>query len=676
MFRNFGRWLHAVTKQYHLIRLFILVGLSVFLIISVWGTFKAKTANVYNLKSSLQTTTDIIDANGSKAGSLYSQKGTFVKLDHISKDMQNAVIVTEDRTFWTNYGFSIKGYGRAFLGILLHRQIVGGGSTLTQQLVKNSLLNQKQKLQRKVEEFFLAVEINRIYSKSDILSMYLNNSYFGNGIWGVQDAAKRYFDVNASQLDAAQAATLAAMLRNPSYYDPIHHPDHSKARRNLIVQLMVQNQKISSESGQLAKSQPVEITNGYNYLDSYRYPSYFDAVISEAESRYHLSESELLNKGYKIYTSLDTQIQQQMQGALQQDELFPASNADGTKAQVASIAINPTDGGVMAVMGGRDQNAFRSFNRATQMRRQPGSTIKPLAVYTPAVEAGYKLDTELPNKITSFGKDNYTPKNADDTYSDKIPMYKALANSENIPAVSVLDKIGINKGVSSLENFGIKVAPGDQNLALALGGLERGVTPYQIARAYTAFANEGKIVQTHFIRKIVDAQGVLIAANRKKSPKPIMSKKTAETMTSMMLGVYTQGTGQAAQPANYQIAGKTGSTEVPRSYGIGTKDQWMVAYTPDIVVSTWLGYDKTDAGHFLQGRTEQAITPVFKTEMTNILQYTKDSSFGVKDANQIMSQNSAKHHASGFLGNLQDQLDDARKNVTQWYNQIKGIFPH
>ncbi|UQS82626.1 PBP1A family penicillin-binding protein [Bombilactobacillus folatiphilus] len=674
--------IHYFTKRFHILRWLLLIFLSCFLVFSAVLTFKAKTANVNHLKASLQTTTTIIDKNNQKAGSLYSQKGTYVSLDRISKNMQNAVIATEDRTFWTNHGFSLKGYARSFLNLLLYHQIMGGGSTLTQQLAKNALLTQKQTFTRKAEEFFLAVEINRVYSKHDILSMYLNNAYFGNGVWGVQDAAKKYFAENAEDLTPSQAATLAAMLRNPSFYDPYRHPDNSKSRRNLILNLMVQTRSLTTPQAKAEQKTAVRLQDGYQKQNGYRYPSYFDAVISEAESRYHLSEDQILNKGYKIYTSLDPTIQQKMQTSFDRDWLFPRSNSDATYAQGASIAIDPQSGGVSAVVGGRGQHVFRELNRATQTKRQPGSTMKPLAVYTPAIENGYQIDSMLPNQVTSFGKNHYTPTNADGSYTQELPLYQALSKSENVPAVALLDKIGVKKGVASVENFGIKVAKSDQNLALALGGLQTGVTPYQMARAYTAFANNGRLANTHFITKIVDATGAVVGQNDQTNSRPIMSKKTAQTMTSLLLNVFNQGTGATAKPTGYQVAGKTGSTEVPQDYGNGTKDQWIVGYTPDIVVATWVGFDKTDRQHFIPGSNEQGVAPLFKNEMANILPETKQTSFKVDDASTIVQrkkQTSPGKWTHNFSGNLRQKVEDtinnfnnAKQNVSQWYNQIKG----
>ncbi|EFO70717.1 transglycosylase [Lactobacillus iners LactinV 01V1-a] len=223
------------------------------LVVSTYYTIKVKTSNIATLKASLSTTTTIYDADNHQAGSLYAQKGSFVELSDISPNIQNAVISTEDRTFYKNPGFSIKGMVRALLMSMLHRGIVGGGSTLTQQLAKNALLTQKQTISRKIEELFFAIEINHVYSKRDILTMYLNNAYFGNGVWGVQDASKRYFGKNASELNISEAATLAGMLKSPSYYNPIDHMQNALNRRNTVVNLMLQNKKITKSEADNAQ---------------------------------------------------------------------------------------------------------------------------------------------------------------------------------------------------------------------------------------------------------------------------------------------------------------------------------------------------------------------------------------------------------------------------------------
>ena len=662
-------------KRFQITRWIILLVLTAILVLSSFWTYKAKTSNVQNLQSSLQTKTTVLDKDGDDAGELYANKGTYVSYDKISKNIQNAVISTEDRTFWTNPGFSIKGYARAALGYLIHHGISGGGSTLTQQLAKNSLLTQKQTLSRKGEELFLSIEINHVYSKKEILTMYLNNAYFGNGVWGVQDASEKYFGKNASELNPAEGAVLAGILKAPNNYNPIDSMSNSKARRNLVLDLMVENKKLTSSQATYYKNTPIYLNDNYAESSSYKYPYFFDAVISEAVNKYGLKEDDILNKGYKIYTTLDQKMQANMQDSFSNSYLFPANASDGTKIQGASIALDPKTGGVLAVIGGRGDHTFRGYNRATQMQQQPGSTIKPLAVYTPAIENGYSYDSELPDEITSFGKNKYTPTNADGLYQKSIPMYKALIQSENVPAVALLDKIGVKKGVSSVENFGIKIHKNDQNLALALGGLENGVSPMQMARAYTAFANEGKLANTHFITKIVDSTGTVIVDNTNNSTKQIISKNTAKEMTSMMLGVYNEGTGKAAKPSGYQIAGKTGSTEVPRSWGYdGTKDQWMIGYTPDVVVASWIGFDKTDQNHFIPGTSENGLAYLFKDEMENILPETKGTDFGVKDAANLAQADKDDSGNKDITKSIEDGVNNVKNKATEWYNDIKNFF--
>ena len=662
-------------KRFQITRWIILVVMIMILVLSGYWTYKAKTSNVSDLQSSLQTKTTIIDKDGDDAGQLYASKGTYVSYDKISKNIQNAVISTEDRTFWTNPGFSIKGYIRAAIGYVIHHGITGGGSTLTQQLAKNSLLTQKQTLSRKGEELFLSIEINQVYSKKQILTMYLNNAYFGNGVWGVQDASEKYFGKNASELNPAEGAVLAAILKAPNYYNPIDSMKNSLARRNLVLGLMVDNNKLSASQASYYKNTSINLNDNYEVSSSYKYPYFFDAVIAEAVNKYGLKEDDILNKGYKIYTTLDQEMQSSMQKTFDNNYLFPANAADGTKVQGASVAVDPKNGGVLAVIGGRGEHTFRGWNRATQLARQPGSTIKPLAVYTPAIENGYSYDSELPNQITSFGKNKYSPTNADGIYSDTIPMYKALYQSENVPAVALLDKIGVKKGVDSVENFGIKVHKSDQNLALALGGLEYGVSPLQMARAYTAFANEGKLASTHFITKIVDSTGTVVVDNSNSSTKQIISKSTAKEMTSMMLGVYNEGTGKYAKPSGYQIAGKTGSTEVPQSWGYaGTKDQWMIGYTPDVVVASWMGFDKSDQNHFLTSANENGMSTLFKNEMSSILPETKQTSFGVKDATTLANATDTDDDDNDISKSIQDGVNNIKNKATEWYNDIKNFF--
>ncbi len=666
-----------IDHRFFIGRWIILILLTIILLTCTYYTIKVKTSNISNLKASLSTTTTIYDYKGKKAGSLYSQKGSFVEYDKISPNIVNAVVSTEDRTFWKNPGFSIKGMARAALGLVIHHgQISGGGSTLTQQLAKNSLLTQQQTFSRKLEELFFAIEINHVYSKKDIITMYLNNAYFGNGVWGVKDASRRYFGKNANQVSVGEAATIAGMLKNPSGFNPIDHMTNALARRNTVLDLMVKNNKLSSQEANSVAKTGFNLQNTFKNKNGYRYPYFFDAVVDEAISKYGLKEEDVMNKGLKIYTTLNPNYQQSLQDKFEQSWLFPQNATDSTQVQGASVAIDPSTGAVRAVVGGRGKHVFRGYNRATQMKRQPGSSIKPLAVYSPALQAGYHYDSELSNKLQKFGKNHYEPHNVDNEYSNKIPMYQALAVSKNVPAVWLLDKIGVQKGVQSVENFGINVPKSDQNLALALGGLSTGVSPLQMARAYSAFANNGNLPNnSYFITKITDASGRVLAQNNNSGTHRIISENTAKEMTTMLLGVFRNGTAQSAQPKGFQVAGKTGSTEVPNSYGFGTKDQWIVGYTPDIVLATWVGFDRTNREHYMQGVSETGITRLYKAEMEGILPYTAKTQFKEEAPTQIIKQNGSNSDWTNGLGDkLEKGIGSAGEKINEWYNSVKDLF--
>ncbi|UNL42498.1 PBP1A family penicillin-binding protein [Ligilactobacillus agilis] len=659
-----GSFIKRKWYRYQLTRWLIVIFLSLAVVSSAYLTFIAKTTDVKGLKATLKQATQIYDVDGDKAGYLYAQKGTWVSLKQISPNVTNAVLSTEDRNFYKEYGFSLTGIGRAGLLYVKNKLtgqsgISGGGSTITQQLVKNAFLSQEQTFSRKAKELFLAVQVENDYSKKEILTMYLNNAYFGNGVWGVQDAAKRYFNVNASELSVPQAATLAGMLKSPSAYNPADHPQAARQRRNVVLGLMAANGKLSQSQLSQYQASAMVVSNGYDYVSGYKYPYYFDAVIAEAIDDYGLSETEIMNKGYKIYTSLDQNYQTQMQTAFANSSLFPYNASDGTKAQGASIAINPQTGGVAALVGGRaGSHVFRGYNRATQLKRSPGSAIKPLAVYTPALQNGYYYDSQVKDTLKSYGTNKYTPKNWNGVYSGELPLYEALALSKNTSAVWLLNKIGIQKGYASVKRFGIPLSKSDNNLSLALGGMKEGVSPYEMAAAYTAFANQGVKYQPHLIRKIVDSSGKVIVDNSKVDSKRIISKKIANEMTSMMIDVYKMGTGTSAKPYGFTIAGKTGSTESAQRIDGEDNDHWYIGYTPDVVVATWVGFDSSK--YSLQNQGLRAGAGLFKTEMEGILPYTPQTKFDVSAASTMVNSKAASSSSSGQVWS---KLEDAGKDI-------------
>ena len=670
-----------ITHRYQLLRWLVVVFLALFLTVSIYMTYLAKTMDVQDLRSSLKRPTIIYDRNDQQAGEFSGQKGSYVNLKQISPNLPNAILSTEDHNFYHEHGFSARGFGRAFLLMiknkLLHRDYIsGGGSTLTQQLVKNTYLSQEQTFNRKLKELFMSIQVANVYPKNEILTMYMNKSYFGNGVYGVQDASERYFGLPAKQLPVADAAVLAGMLTSPGTFDPISHPHLARQRRNMVLNLMVQNHKLSASQARQDESQPIQIKNNYIYQNHYRYPYYFDSVINEAIHRYGLTESDIMNRGYRIYTSLNQSQQSNLQQNFKNPNNFPHNAADGTKVQAASIAMNPKTGGVTAVVGGRGRHVFRGYDRATQMKRQPGSAIKPLAVYTPALEDGYSYDSSLVNRPKSYH--GYTPRNYNNVYTGKIPMYKALAQSMNAPTVWLLNKIGINKGYDSVRKFGLPVISRDKNLALGLGGLSRGVSPQTMASAYTAFANGGERTAPHYIRKITNASGKVIVDNSTPSSHQVMSPSTAKQMTSMMLGVFDDGTGVDAKPDGYQVAGKTGSTEADNTGDSdATRDKWIVGYTPNVVLATWEGFDNTNRTHHLENLSGTGIGPLFKNEMQSIIPTTKETKFDVQNAQSLARNGGSarlKRGLSQFTADFNQGFRSVKSSTHHLINEAKRLF--
>ena len=650
-------------RRYHLTKIVIILGLSAGLIVGTYLFAIAKSTNVNDLQNALKTRTLIFDREEKEAGALSGQKGTYVELTDISKDLQNAVVATEDRSFYKNDGIN---YGRFFLAILTAGRS-GGGSTITQQLAKNAYLSQDQTVERKAKEFFLALELTKKYSKEQILTMYLNNAYFGNGIWGVEDASKKYFGVSASQLSLDQAATLAGMLKGPELYNPLNSVETSTNRRDTVLQNMVaagyidKNQETEAAGVDMAS----QLQDKYEgKVSDYRYPSYFDAVVNEAVSKYNLTEEEIVNNGYRIYTELDQNYQANMQIIYENTSLFPTAE-DGTHAESGSVALEPKTGGVRGVVGrvaGDDKPGFRNFNYATQSKRSPGSTIKPLVVYTPAVEAGWALNKQLDNhtmQYDSYQVDNY----AGIKTSPEVPMYQALAESLNLPAVATVNDLGINKAFEAGTRFGLNMDKVDRVLGVALGG---GVetNPLQMAQAYAAFANEGLMPEAHFITRIENASGQVIKSH-KNSQKRVIDKSVADKMTSMMLGTFTNGTGISSSPADYVMAGKTGTTEAVFNPEY-TSDQWVIGYTPDVVISHWLGFPTTDENHYLAGSTSNGAAHVFRSMANTILPYTPGSTFTVENAykqNGIEPENTKKQVVENETNQSEDPLGDIRSRA-------------
>ena len=662
-------------RKYHLTKIFLLIGLTFSLVVGGYLFYIAKTTNVADLQNALKATTIIYDKDGNQAGSLTGQKGTYVELDAISEDLQNAVVATEDRSFYKNSGIN---YGRFFLAILTAGRS-GGGSTITQQLAKNAYLSQDQTVERKAKEFFLALEINKKYSKQEILTMYLNNAYFGNGVWGIEDASKKYFGVSASELTLDQSAVLAGMLKGPEIYNPLYSVENATNRRNTVLQNMVAAGYIDQATADQSAAVDIhgQLVDAYEgKSEDYRYPSYFDAVINEAVNEYGLTEEDIIKNGYRIYTEMDQNYQASMQVIYDNVDLFPVAE-DGTRAESGSVALDPKTGGVRAIVGrvASDQDAgFRSYNYATQSARSPGSTIKPLVVYSPAVANGWSTNKELDNTTKVYG--SYTVDNYGGIQgSPTVPMYQALAESLNLPAVATANELGLNTVFDYGKKFGLNMDNVDKSLGVALGS---GVTtnPLQMAQAYGTFANDGVMNDAHLITKIENASGQVVKSHSQKS-KRVLSSSANKKMTNMMLGTFTNGTGVNAAPYGYTMAGKTGTTETDFNPDL-SGDQWVIGYTPDVVISQWLGFPKTDETHYLTGTSAETASVIFRNVANSVLPYTEGTSFdneensyqenGIAPVGQETETESPEED-KGFFDTVKERaagiVDDAKKAIDE-----------
>lgn len=662
-------------RKYHLTKIFLLIGLTFSLVVGGYLFYIAKTTNVADLQNALKATTIIYDKDGNQAGSLTGQKGTYVELDAISENLQNAVVATEDRSFYKNSGIN---YGRFFLAILTAGRS-GGGSTITQQLAKNAYLSQDQTVERKAKEFFLALEINKKYSKKEILTMYLNNAYFGNGVWGIEDASKKYFGVSASELTLDQSAVLAGMLKGPEIYNPLYSVENATNRRNTVLQNMVAAGYIDQATADQSAAVDIhgQLIDAYEgKSEDYRYPSYFDAVINEAVNEYGLTEEDIIKNGYRIYTEMDQNYQASMQVIYDNVDLFPVAE-DGTRAESGSVALDPKTGGVRAIVGrvASDQDAgFRSYNYATQSARSPGSTIKPLVVYSPAVANGWSTNKELDNTTKVYG--SYTVDNYGGIQgSPTVPMYQALAESLNLPAVATANELGLNTVFDYGTKFGLNMDKVDRSLGVALGS---GVTtnPLQMAQAYGTFANDGVMNDAHLITKIENASGQVVKSHSQKS-KRVLSSSANRKMTNMMLGTFTNGTGVNAAPYGYTMAGKTGTTETDFNPDL-SGDQWVIGYTPDVVISQWLGFPKTDETHYLTGTSAETASVIFRNVANSVLPYTEGTSFdneensyeenGIAPVGQE-TETETPEEDKGFFDTVKERaagiVDDAKKAIDE-----------
>jgi penicillin-binding protein 1A len=559
-------------------------------------------------------TTSFYDINNKLITELYTQKRIFVSIDKIPKHVQQAFIATEDHNFYKHWGISFRGALRATIANLLAGRVVEGGSTITQQLAKVLFLTQERTITRKLKELLLSLRLEANYSKQEILEMYLNHIYFGHGIYGIEAAARSYFGKPAFALTLSEAATLAAILRNPSQYSPFVNVNKATQRRNVVLLQMYKLKMITKEEYINSKKEPLIVSKGYIPTT---YGSYFiEAVRQYLESKY--GSNAIYYGGLKIYTTMDLELQkiaeQVMNSYLERFDLERASatavkqisSTTTSKVQGGLVCIDVETGEIRALVGGRD---FREsqFNRALQARRQPGSAFKPI-LYAAAIDLNvvtpstliedlpsvyvysrgewnlllstYNLDTTRLNLPEDKNK-VWIPENYLRKYHGPVTVRKALEFSLNICAIKLMERVGVKNVISYAQKLGIKstLRP---HLSLALGTGE--VTLLELTSAFSVFPRNGVYIEPYFIRRIEDRDGKALEENFP-TPVPVLDPRTSYIMTSLLKGVVERGTGRyAGRIIKGPIAGKTGTTN-------NFTDAWFIGYSPKLAAGVWVGYD-------------------------------------------------------------------------------------
>ena len=501
-----------------------------------------------------------------------------VSIDKIPKHVQQAFIAIEDNRFYEHSGIDYRGTARALVSTLSGRE-VQGGSTITQQLAKNAFLTQERSIVRKIKEAFIAKELEHKYTKDEILSMYLNRIYFGQGAYGIESASLYYFDKHVQNLDIAEAATLAAIPKSPNYYNTFENYQESKKRQELVIDQMVKYGFISADSATKAKAKKMVYSTSHKQKNDPR--AYFFDMISQKVIE-EVGADALYKGGLKIYTTLDMDMQRAAEKAMHHLPNYYTDGKKLTQPQMALAAVDPKTGHVKAMIGGRGQD---KFNRATLAVRQPGSAFKPF-VYLTAMQNGFTPASIIEDKEEEFAK-GWKPQNSDMQWHGKVSLRTALKRSFNVPTIKLAREVGVDKIVANVEKMGISTlvdsgAYSDVNLAMALGGLSKGVNPLEMASAYGVLATNGLYSKPIALLKIVDRDGKVLY-QAKTQTKRVVDAASAYLTTNMLQDVLVSGTA-GGMGIGRPAAGKTGTTDT-------YIDAWFVGYTPDLSTAVWVGDD-------------------------------------------------------------------------------------
>jgi len=572
-------------------------------VVAAYRTFGASLPSLAALESATGPVggTFVFGASGDTLTAFYRERRVNIGLDDVPAHLKSAVLSVEDWRFYRHWGVDLLGFARATLTNIRHGRVTQGASTLTQQLARNLFLSHEQTLSRKVREAMLALRIERTYTKNEIFAMYLNQIYFGEGAYGVEAAARTYFNKSARDLDLLQAATLAGLPKNPNGYSPLDHPDRARRRRNIVLGTMLHHDLLTRARHDSLVALPL-LT--HPAVEVRPIAAYFNEEVRKVvESKYGVSQ--LYGGELRVYTTLDLALQRAAEDAVERRfaELeaqldLPFKRQDHIRArergeepdprylQAALVALDPHTGRVLAMVGGRSFADSR-FNRAVQAKRQPGSCFKPF-VYLTALQKGIGpaeilLDTPLVLDMGG-GRGLWKPQNYTLTFSGPVAMRVALAKSLNVPSVKLLQQVGTESVIANAHRLGIE-SPLEPVLSLALGTSE--TTLLELVSAYGALANGGVASKPYFIERIEDRRGRVLERASEFHQEAI-DPQSAYLLTNMLESAIDWGTGHNARDVyglTAPAAGKTGTTD-----DLG--DGWFVGYTPDLVVGVWGGFDE------------------------------------------------------------------------------------
>lgn len=623
----------------------VFLGLGLVLLVMVTGIGCGFLTASMNTKPDLANdilppaSSQIYDINGNEIANVHAAENRRpVKIQQVPKDLQNAFVAVEDNRFYEHSGVDPRGILRALYANIRGRGVSEGGSTITQQLAKNAYLTQERTMTRKIQEVFLAIQLERQYTKQEILEMYMNQIYFGQGAYGVQAAAQTYFGKNVEDLTLSECAMLAGIPKSPNYYSPMNNMDAAMERKSVVIDQLEKYGYINSSAALKAKKEKLNIVKPVKKKDTSEASYFIEYVTQVLIDKY--GADAVYKEGLKIYTTIDMDVQRAAEAAMKK---LPDVKVDANKIQQpqgALVAIDPHNGYVKAMVGGRGTD---QFNRATMAVRQPGSAFKPF-VFAAALEDKFTPSTIIDDSPIII--DGWRPQNDSGRFSGKVTMRDVARFSMNVPTVKIAQKLGIDKPIYYAQEMGIStfVLDGPQNdrtLSTALGGLTKGVTPMELTSAYCTFANKGVHVDPVVIVKVLDRNGKVLEQAEVKQ-RSVISESSAAELTDMLEGVIKKGGTGSRADIGRPAAGKTGTTS-------NYHDAWFVGYTPDLVCGVWVGNDDNSAMNGVMGG--QLPAQIWKAFMEKALAQTPAKNFDGSAA--------TKHDSIGELEN--DKKTEVKK---------------